>query len=77
MGKNTHKSQMESEPSRDSSGSVLEPMSSGTDVYGGWSESNGGNTAAKLLGIAIPTAIGIALLARKRGRLKEQFEEAA
>jgi short-subunit dehydrogenase len=77
MGKNTHKSQMESEPSRDSSGSVLEPMSSGTDVYGGWSESNGGNTAAKLLGIAIPTAIGIALLARKRGRLKEHFEEAA
>jgi short-subunit dehydrogenase len=78
MARNTHKSQMESEGTAShSSGSVLEPMSSGTDVYGGWSDSHGGSTTAKLLGIAIPTAIGIALLARKRARLKQQFEEAA
>jgi short-subunit dehydrogenase len=78
MARTTHKSQMESEgTASDSSGSVLEPMSSGTEIYGGWNESNGGSITAKLLGIAIPTAIGIALLARKRGRLKEQFEEAA
>ncbi len=77
MGKNTHKSQMESEPSRESSGSVFEPMSSGTDIYGGWSESNGGNTAAKVLGIAVPAAIGIALLARKRSRISEELDRVA
>lgn len=78
MGRNAHKSQMESEGSaRESSGSVFEPMSSGTDIYGGWSASNGGNKAAALLGIAVPAAIGIALLARKRSRIKEQLEQAA
>ncbi|HLH07623.1 MAG TPA: SDR family oxidoreductase [Terriglobales bacterium] len=67
MGKNTHRSQMKAASARNSSGSVFEPMSSGTDVYGGWRESNGvAKTAAKVLGIAAPAALAVVLLARKR-----------
>lgn len=78
MGRHAHRAQREVEGTAgESSGSVFEPMSSGTDIYGGWSESNGGSTAAKVLGIAVPAAIGIALLARKRSRIREELEQVA
>jgi hypothetical protein len=78
MARSAHRSQMESEDvASHSSGSVFEPMSSGTDIYGGWSDSHGGSTTAKLIGIVIPAAIGIALLARKRGRVREELDQVA
>lgn len=78
MGRNAHKSQVESEGTATrGSGSVFEPMPTGTDVYGGWLESERGSRAARMIGIALPTAIGIILLARKRNRRREEFEQAA
>ncbi len=78
MGRNAHKSQMESEgTAAQGSGSVFEPMSTGTDVYGGWLESNRGSRATRMIGIAVPAAVGIILLARKRSRNREEFEQAA
>jgi len=78
MGRNTHKAQMETEgTARHHSGSIFEPMSSGTEVRGGWIDERGSHTTAKLLSIAVPAAIGLALLARKRNRLREELDQVA
>lgn len=67
LAKQTHKAEMEQEESAPpSSGSVFKPMSSGTDVYGGWLEQKSGNTTRNLLMIAVPVAVGIGLMARRR-----------
>lgn len=79
MGKQTHKSQMEQKGSaRDSSGSVLHPMREGSEVRGGWLEEEGSRSLLKsLLGIAIPVAVGIAVLSQRRRHSFEEFDRAA
>jgi short-subunit dehydrogenase len=79
MGKQAHKSQMEQAGSaRNSSGSVLNPVRSGTEVYGGWLEGQrSGGTLKTVLGIGVPIGIALALWARRRIEDREQLSHAA
>jgi hypothetical protein len=78
FGKQTHRSQMgQKGTAKSSSGSVLRPVQAGTDVYGGWLEEETGSTLKKALGIAVPIAIGVAILAQRRRRTEDRLEPAA
>ena len=85
MGRTAHKAQMGQEESApDHSGSVFKPMSSGTDVYGGWTKKDSkptkkdsGGKLATILGLAVPIGMGAVYLAFQRARSRKEFEQAA
>lgn len=79
MGKRAHKAQMKQRKSApDKSGSVFEPMRSGTEVYGGWADkkSHGGKLAT-VLGMAVPIGMGAVYLAFQRKQRRQDLEEVA
>jgi short-subunit dehydrogenase len=78
MGRTAHKAQMKQKKfAPDKSGSVFEPMSSGTDVYGGWTDKGSGGKLAKILGIMVPIGMGAAYVALQRARNKRELERVA
>ena len=81
MGKRAHQSQMKQKKSAlDQAGAVLEPMSSGTDIYGGWLEKqhNGMGKLGTVLGIAVPIGMGAAYYALHRARSRRsEYQSAA
>lgn len=78
MGRTAHKAQMgQTESASDSSGSVFKPMSSGTDVYGGWAKKENGGKLATVLSLAVPIGMGAVYLAFQRTRNKRNFQQAA
>jgi short-subunit dehydrogenase len=87
MAKKTHKAQMgQSESESESSGSLFRPMKSGTQVYGGLqSESqetgedhkHGMGKFGTVAGIAVPIAMGVAYLMRRRTQTGTNWEQAA
>ena len=55
------------ESTRDSSGTLFKPMSSGQEVRGGWLEEQGGHTAAKIAAAAaLPVAVAVLGVMRRR-----------
>jgi short-subunit dehydrogenase len=78
MARTTHKAQMgQKKAAPDNSGSVFKPMSSGTDVYGGWMKKAGGGKVSTILGLAVPIGMGAAYLAYQRARSKREWQKAA
>ena len=78
MAKQAHKAQMKQKKAApDKSGSVFQPMSSGTEMYGGWSEKGNGGKLATVLGLAVPIGMGAVYVAVQRARSRREFERAA
>lgn len=67
MGRRAFKSQGEqSEPARESSGSLFKPTKGGDEVHGGWNDGGSAGKLGTILGIAVPAAMGIAYLLQRR-----------
>jgi short-subunit dehydrogenase len=86
MAKQTHKAQMEQEESAaDSSGSLFRPMKSGRQVYGALEQQqessddhkHGMGKFGTVVGVAVPIAMGVAYLMRRRAHTGENWEQAA